>query len=497
MSTVVDTGGEFIGPGAQKSVRLSDDALKLLTGPEGPSRFVQACGDSFVTSYRRGGRMNALLTISNLAKSDKERIEAEAKGGFGGFSANASFRKSVETASASNNLEISFEQVGGAFTSIPATLDEFTTKFTTYTVDENFNPRPYVFHTQNYRSLANWPASLENRVSPVDQEYLVLSYYNFSDMAADYDRVIREPRRYAIFLAGGESRVKEHRDIALRTARNIDKLLWDCVENFDCSLTALDAAEAEYINMALKDLAGVTFSNGAPDNTEDAAIATASLAFPAGLVGGYLEIAEETVSPPAAEGETPTSPSETQVSPDIPPAEQAAPVSSEVPAVIDKEPVILPTLAVSYHRLLAGLPILKNGDATGFTATAGRDDEAIVVEFKEWLIANRLRPISQPHCRRSANHPLCLTDREMGYILSLVEISADPLKPTPGPAKEPKVTPPTPKPPPPPCETKASEGWSRSVEEVRNGVHLKYQDYFLKCSRPEGPEIQFETILVF
>ncbi len=97
MSTVVDTGGEFIGPGAQKSVRLSDDALKLLTGPEGPSRFVQACGDSFVTSYRRGGRMNALLTISNLATSDKERIEAEAKGGFGGFSANASFRKSVET----------------------------------------------------------------------------------------------------------------------------------------------------------------------------------------------------------------------------------------------------------------------------------------------------------------------------------------------------------------------------------------------------------------
>lgn len=442
MSTVVDTGGEFVGPGEQKSVRLSDEAVKLLTGRDGTSRFVQACGDSFVTSYRRGGRMNALLTISNLAKADKERIQAEAKGSFGGFSAGASFRKSVESAAANNNLEISFEQIGGAFNGIPATLDEFTTKFNTYEVGQNFNPRPYIFYTQNYRSLPNWPAGLENRVSPVDQEYYVLSYYNFSDLASDYDRAIRDPGRYAIFLAGGMSRIKQHRDIALRTARNLDTVLWDCVENFDCSTVALSSWEEDFRKAVLEEVAGIPAGNLTEDQEDAAATAAASLSFSEGFFGGFLGI---------------TGSNNEAAEPIVPPAEQPLPNLDDSvvtgSTILEEEQITLSTLVVSHYRLLAGLPLLKSGDTTGFTAPEG-EDATIVEAFKEWLIANRLRPAAQPHCQRSANHPLCLTDREMAYIVSLLEISAGPLKPVPTPVAPPAVTPPPPPPPPPVTEVK-------------------------------------------
>jgi len=434
MSAVVDTGGEFVSPGPEKNIRLSDRALELLRVKNGQDRFLQACGDSYVTAYRVGGRMDALLTISNQTVEDKETIEAQAKGGFGSFSANASFRQSVVAASDAKNLEVSYEQVGGIISGIPATLDEMLTKFTQYKVDKNFNPKPYVFYTLNYRSLPNWPAGLENRVSPVDQEYFVLSYQNFSDFAVDYDRAIQAPDKYVNFLAGGAEEIKKLRDIALLHARNLDSIIWQCVEKFTCSVAALDSFDKSYQGRVLAKFSGRTEEDDIPSR------------FEMGLVGGTVELVAVPIDTPD-DVTIPLTRAPGTPRPPVVPRDRVV-IRGETPAAAKTNNPELSALVVSHYRLLAGLPLFKNEKShlTGFTARPDVNgtpptDVQVISAFKEWLISNRLRPAAQSYCRESANHPLCLTDRELNYVLGLLDIAAGPLRSIP-----PVVVPPIPLP---------------------------------------------------
>lgn len=422
MTATVDTGGEFVSPGDAKAVRLSDVALELLNSPQGLARFVRACGDSYVTSYRNGGRMNSLLTIKNVTQDEKETIAAQAKGGFGAFSASGSFSQTIASASGSNRLEVTYEQVGGVIAGLPTTVEEHLAKFSQFSVGNEFNPRPYVFHTVNYRSLANWPPELDNRVSPVDQEYLVLSYYNFSDLATDYDRVIREPERFLGFLIGGSDYHRQLRDEALHFARKLDTALGNCVQKQDCSVETIKSWDEEFA-AAMRRLQDDT-GNTAPAGATDAN----SLAI--GTIAGFVRLAATT--PGSA-----TDPAQ--------PGGASALTAASEP--------VLPDLVVRYYRLLAGLPLLRGEQGVGFTAPAGKaggeaTDEAIIIAFRDWLIANRLRPATQSYCSRSANHPLCLTDWEMAHIVGLLDIAAGPFRPAPVPP------PPPPDPLPKPKKTK-------------------------------------------
>jgi len=428
MNAVVDTGGRFIKPSKDSGIRLTEDALRLLKMKDGVDRFLQACGDSLVTAIREGGRMSAILSVSKVTQAGKEDIQAQAAGGFGGFGASASFRKTVQTASDANNLKLSFEQIGGAFAGVPVTLDELVAKFTQYKVDEQFGPRPYVFFTQNYRSLPNWPEGLENRVSPVDQEFFVLSYYNFTDLGSDYERAIKNPSSFRNFLKGGPPEISANRDIALTYARNLDLAIWQCVNAFDCSIQKLEKLDSAF-QAAQR-----------PENQPASAAVDpkqAELEYAQGAFSGFVAVSREPAAEPAV-----TAP--------------VAPVSSG--AETSGDMVVLPRMTVSYYRLLAALPLYSIGKDTGFSVPlkdgAPPPDEEILRSFRSWLIASRLRPVAEGYCRRSASHPLCLSGKELSYIVDLLDIAAEPLRPEPAPvvvpppppAKPPEVKP-APKPP--------------------------------------------------
>ncbi|MGO8049827.1 hypothetical protein [Rhizobium leguminosarum] len=428
MNAVVDTGGRFIKPSKDSGIRLTEDALRLLKMKDGVDRFLQACGDSLVTAIREGGRMSAILSISKVNQAGKEDIQAQAAGGFGGFGANASFRKTVQSASEANNLKLSFEQVGSVFSGVPVTLDELVAKFTQYKVDEQFGPRPYVFFTQNYRSLPNWPDGLENRVSPVDQEFFVLSYYNFTDLGSDYEKAIKNPSSFRNFLKGGPPEISANRDIALTHARNLDLAIWQCVNSFDCSIQKLEKLDRDF-QAARK-----------PENQPPSASVgsrEAEIEYAQGAFSGFVAVAREAVADPA-------------VPVPVPPVSAGAETSEDM--------VVLPRMTVSYYRLLAALPLYSIGKDTGFSVPlrdgAPPPDEEILRNFRSWLIAARLRPVAEGYCRRSASHPLCLSGKELRYIVDLLDIAAEPLRPEPAPvvvpppppAKPPEVKP-APKPP--------------------------------------------------
>lgn len=426
MNVVVDTGGVFIKPATDKGIQLSSYALSLLNAKDsadGVSRFLQACGDSFVTTIRSGGRMTAVLNISNVSNSQKEEIKAQAAGGLGILSANANFRKSIEAATSGNKLRVSFEQVGGAFNGSPVSVQDFLDKFAQYKVDQTYNPRPYVFYTINYRTLPNWPSGKDNRVSPVDQNYYVLSYYNFMQLTSDYDRYLHNEQLYTNFLSGGDSELNQLRDLSLTYSRNLDYTIWECVTNFNCSTTVLNK-----IDDALKGEDQL----GESDTSETSILNNAA-------VTEYVTIGSDNDA-----GNVKTK-SDTNKN------------DKDIKATNLNHNSILPKTTLNYYRLVGSLPLLKINNAIEFTAPVKKstglieNDDVVLKAFRDWLVSYRIRPISNSYCQNAASHPLCLSSKEMYDIASLINVNLDTIR-TVNP-----VNPPVTIPPPPPVKAVTHE----------------------------------------
>ncbi|WP_193138654.1 hypothetical protein [Klebsiella aerogenes] len=404
INVVVDTGGFFIKPATDKGIQLSSYALSLLNtkdSVDGVSRFLQACGDSFVTTIRNGGRMTAVLNISNVSNSQKEEIKAQASAGIGILSANANFRKSIETATSDNKLRVSFEQVGGTFNGSPISVQDFLDKFAQYKVDQTYNPRPYVFYTINYRTLPNWPSGKDNRVSPVDQNYYVLSYYNFMQLTSDYDRYLQKPSLYNNFLSGGDGELNQLRDLALTYARNLDFTIWECANIFDCSTTVINK-----IDDSLK----VT-----EHSTEN--LASLKLILNDAALTEYVTIGQD----------------RTTVSDNSKLDTDLKTETKDITATGTQQNTIIPKITLNYYRLLASLPLLKVNDVIEFKTplkSTGliENDDVVLKAFRGWLIANRIRPVSNNYCQNAASHPLCLSSKEMNEIASLINVNLNAIR---------------------------------------------------------------------
>ena len=432
MNVVVDTGGVFIKPSTDKGIQLSNYALSLLNAKDsadGVSRFLQACGDSFVTTIRSGGRMTAVLNISNVSNSQKEDIKAQAAGGIGVLSANANFRKSIDAATSGNKLRVSFEQVGGAFNGSPVSVQDFLEKFSQYKVDQAYNPRPYVFYTVNYRTLPNWPSGKDNRVSPVDQNYYVLSYYNFMQLTSDYDRYLQNENLYKNFLTGGDVELNQLRDLALTYARNLDFTIWECVNNFNCSTKVINKIDDSL--------------NKDDDSAENAT--SASSVLNVATVTDFVMIGSNDVPVPTPEVND----------------KNIEGKSKEL-----EHNTIIPKITLNYYRLLASLPLLKINDVIEFKApltsegtSKGIIENDIVVAkaFRDWLVAYRVRPVSNKYCQSAASHPLCLSSQEMNEIVSLVDVNLDAIR-TVNPVNPPVSLPPA------PSVSKADPGRTKSFD---------------------------------
>ncbi len=417
MNVVVDSGGRYIKPAKGAGIRLTTDALNLLKTKDGVSRFLQACGDSFVTTVRLGGRMTALLSISKVDQSQKEEIKAQAAASFGGFGGSASFNQTIAKAAAENALNVTFEQVGGAFSGIPVSYEDFLTKFSQYKVDDTYTPRPYVFFTQNYRTLPNWPDGLENRVSPVDQEFFVQSYGNFKDLVSDYDRAIKNSKDYLNFLKGGPDEISTNRDTALIYARNLDLAIWECINSFDCSTTNLDRLDTEFQAQSTnKDAAQIDAATRFNPTGKETGLSSGSFS-------GFVKVVPEG----EAEASTPG-------------------VANEGTAPQGSSASYLPKMTVSYYTMLGSLPLYSNKGVTGFSVALDPSgnpppDDEILRAFGQWLIAARLRPVSESYCRRAARHPLCLSGQDMREIIKLIHIAPESIRPNPVPPVQPKPEP--------------------------------------------------------
>jgi hypothetical protein len=113
---VVTAESEFPRRGLRPPVKLTQEAQDLLTAGN-VTEFDGICGSQLVIQERRGARVSAVLTISDISRESRAKItsSAHAGGSFGPVSASASLDidKELKAASAQHRVTVDIRATGG------------------------------------------------------------------------------------------------------------------------------------------------------------------------------------------------------------------------------------------------------------------------------------------------------------------------------------------------------------------------------------------------
>jgi hypothetical protein len=111
---------------AMRDIQLKSDAYEL-AGESFP-RFLERCGNEFVSARTMGGELFVVLEIVTKSKEEKREIEASIKGSYGVFGGSASFSQSLENVIRNGQTKFTLYQDGGVYTSANLTADELLRK---------------------------------------------------------------------------------------------------------------------------------------------------------------------------------------------------------------------------------------------------------------------------------------------------------------------------------------------------------------------------------
>jgi hypothetical protein len=129
---------------AMRDIQLKSDAYQL-AGESFP-RFLERCGNEFVSGRTMGGELFVVLEIVTKSKEEKREIEASIKGSYGVFSGSASFSQNLENVIKNGQTKFTLYQDGGIYTSSNLTADELMKKIIEF---------PDTVKTEN-----SWPISV-------------------------------------------------------------------------------------------------------------------------------------------------------------------------------------------------------------------------------------------------------------------------------------------------------------------------------------------------
>jgi hypothetical protein len=93
---------------------LSDEALKKLTNELGTQDFISTYGDAFLQQLVLGAELCALIEFSSMSEKERRELQVDISGSYGGFSAESSFRDSMQKLSKKRNVRVLYSQTGAA-----------------------------------------------------------------------------------------------------------------------------------------------------------------------------------------------------------------------------------------------------------------------------------------------------------------------------------------------------------------------------------------------
>ncbi len=197
------SGGHGLVPDETSGrIELTPFALQLLNSGIGVSksdrleRFYRHCGDSFVAALHKGASLSLLYSFVMDEVDIKQMMSVSAKGGFGGGSASASARQSLDRTR--SNTRINIEQIhSGGPAGLPADVTQSLKRVNDFSREADSQAVGTKVQVISYRLLGNFPQDLRNEGIGSREVYMMLGQvWRLHDLAERYADAASAPNLY-------------------------------------------------------------------------------------------------------------------------------------------------------------------------------------------------------------------------------------------------------------------------------------------------------------
>ncbi|MDJ0759626.1 MAG: hypothetical protein QNJ19_09505 [Woeseiaceae bacterium] len=152
--SAVESGASGPRGGMSGQIRLTPEAARLANTP---ARFVERCGDSFVSAIYGGAKITAVLSIQQSSHSEQEKLSASMSGSGWGARFEGKVNAQSTSDSASNRMDLSMFQTGGSGDSIPVSKEQLLAKMDVLATEAMVAPKDFHIALTPYEVLFNWP----------------------------------------------------------------------------------------------------------------------------------------------------------------------------------------------------------------------------------------------------------------------------------------------------------------------------------------------------
>ena len=392
------------------SLRLSDEALSLRKTDK--KAFESRCGDSFVLSVRLGGEFDAYLQFSVFEGETKDSLFASVKAGGLSGSGSATLKQTIETKQNKQAFRYNLFQTGQSTGLNPTSPDDFIKKFTTFGTEQDFKPSPYEIYLISYSQLET--GGLPSEIMPTNKymSRIATHYSRLMNMYSEYEDVIRQPGAYYVSMFfRSPADIYEFSGDILTASQLQDKALTNCVVKRSCDEERVTG-----------DLAAMLLAHTPVPNALTKAVSASGLSR-GDQIQALLDAAKS-----KTQEEVPVALIKT-----LSPEDQYYFWLASRPFKISE---INPKSFLFADAKAAYKPGVDPSDLKSLQDFASR-------EARQWILINRLMPVSESFCQESARHWMCSPPSHLRNIVDQVNIVIPPeyLKPEAPPAPTPAPTP--------------------------------------------------------
>lgn len=205
---------ETASPTLSTPLRLKQEYVDLLKQPDGATKFVHLCGDSFVFRRYGGAELISLITVSNLSEEERQSVRFSAGGSGVVLSLSGSLNTEENRARVRNQTTFSYWLFGGSGSTAPVDESFLNAAIAEVPKLARDSPKLWQIEVRRYDDLSNWPRDVSlgsqkrslglahlmyERVSQIDAVALraranPAEYISASIFPADLDRIVAQSR---------------------------------------------------------------------------------------------------------------------------------------------------------------------------------------------------------------------------------------------------------------------------------------------------------------
>lgn len=220
-----------------------------------PSKFLQHCGDSYVSAIHSGGELNAYLSFVATSRDERETISAMMTGSVVGFNGSVTANKTMAEYKANSKLTILIHSAGGSGVPIPVSEVQLLQALRELPENAKSAPKKYSISLSRYDELLEWPAGKVEVQKFRQMERLVRQYQNYLGLYNDMAAIIANPSHYVVIGKLSVANVRQLQDgIHLTTLPALKARMQECAQLGQCEIPA-SAVALDYefrVNLPVK-----------------------------------------------------------------------------------------------------------------------------------------------------------------------------------------------------------------------------------------------------